>query len=740
MNSSASRYRFGGECRLTSQSGFKAALVLSLFLGCAATDVRAQGSSLTLPEVMSFSFPTDLVAASQGGSIAWLSHERGIRSVWVANAPNYKARQIAGGREDDGQKLSALAFSGDGKRLIWARGGDPGARAPAGGGPDPNPTSSPTPPRREIWSASLVDGSPAKVIAEGSAPVPSPRGDAAVFERGGELWSVPIDGGAPPERLFYARGRSESPAWSPDGKALAFVSNRGTHSFIALFTRPSEPIRYLAPSAALDSTPRWSPDGSQIAFIRQPARGTSARPLLGHAPLPWSVWVVRVETGEAREVWRSPETLAGSYGTLGVLRGADLQWAAGHRIAFLSYHDGWPHLYSVPSSGGEPTLLTPGSFMVEEFAVTPDREGIIYCANAGGHPDDIDRRHLFRVSADRADARPLTSGDGIEWAPAPADEGRTLAFLGSSARTPPTIYTLALGAREPQPIAAQGYAADYPSDLLVVPERVTFQAPDGTVVDGQIFKSTEGEALRPAVVFIHGGAHAQTLLGWHHRAYHANAYALNQYLASRGYIVLSVNYRLSIGYGLEFERPPQVADWGAADYQDILAAGRYLRSRPDVAPNRIGVWGGSYGGYLTALALARNSDVFAAGVDIAGVHNWVEPISPDVAAAAAVGDGTTRAKLDEVMRIAWESSPVSSVGTWRSPVLLIHADDDRNVQVEQTLDLARRLEQAGVRYEVLILPDEVHSFLLYRSWLRVYEATSDFFDHTLREVTERPED
>src|SRR5439155_1331891 len=142
------------------------------------------------------------------------------------------------------------------------------------------------------------------------------------------------------------------------------------------------------------------------------------------------------------------------------------------------------------------------------------------------------------------------------------------------------------------------------------------------------------------------------------------------------------------------QRPPLPAtrefttSRGAAEYRDVQAAAAYLRSQPRVDASRIGIYGGSYGGYLTALALARNSDLFAAGVDIHGVHDWTTERArgmlerqryeqaPDVAAA-----------LDT----AWRSSPVSSVGTWRSPVLLIHGDDDRNVRFAQSTDLARRL-------------------------------------------------
>jgi dipeptidyl aminopeptidase/acylaminoacyl peptidase len=274
--------------------------------------------------------------------------------------------------------------------------------------------------------------------------------------------------------------------------------------------------------------------------------------------------------------------------------------------------------------------------------------------------------------------------------------------------------------------------AVFPASRLVTPTHVTFRAPDGVTVHGQLFKSATGDPRRPGIVFVHGGPPRQMLLGWHYMFYYANSYAMNQYLAHLGYVVLSVNYRLGIGYGYDFHDPERAGARGASEYQDVLAAGKYLQTRPDVDPARIGIWGGSYGGFLTALALGRNSDVFAAGVDVHGVHDRTAMPAEDVRIAAAVGDGLSQQHVDELLRVNWESSPAAWVGSWRSPVLLIHGDDDRNVRVEQTIDLAQRLRHAGVPFEELILPDEIHDFLLYRNWLKAHSATAEFFERKLK--------
>jgi dipeptidyl aminopeptidase/acylaminoacyl peptidase len=251
-----------------------------------------------------------------------------------------------------------------------------------------------------------------------------------------------------------------------------------------------------------------------------------------------------------------------------------------------------------------------------------------------------------------------------------------------------------------------------------VPEPVVFKSADGFEIHGQLFlpRSLKAGEKRSGLIFLHGGSMRQMLLGWHYMYYYANAYTMNQYLASRGYVVLAINYRSGIGYGRAFREAPGRAGRGASEYQDVVAAGKYLQGRTDVDAKRLGLWGGSYGGYLTALGLARNSDLFAAGVDFHGVHDW------------PTDNWNGKNISSELTKLAHTSSPVSSVDTWKSPVLFIHGDDDRNVFFSQTVDLVARLRARGVSIEQLIFPDEVHDFLLWHSWVKGYQATSDFFD------------
>jgi dipeptidyl aminopeptidase/acylaminoacyl peptidase len=622
-----------------------------------------------------------------------------------------------------------------------------------------------------VWSIRVAGGAP-RFIGDGDEPVISPSGERIAFVRNRQIWFAPIDGSKPPEQAFYARGTSESPAWSPDGRTVAFVSNRNDHSFVGLFTA-GQPIRFIAPSTSRDSLPVWSPDGRKIAFLRQPGAGGAPRPPLARTEAPpWSILVADVESTSrdglndlnalnnlnrfngAREVPVITAVTSGHAPVDPILLnpgGIGFRWAVDDSLVYLSYRDGFPHLYAIqPERGGKPTLLTPGSFMVEQFTLTPDRRFAIYNANAGPDPSDIDRRHLFKVPVTAGAASPvipaaspvipgaspvmMTSGAGIEWNPVVTAD-QMVAFLRSDAQQPPAPAVVPVSGGNPRGIGRDLLSAEFPAARLVTPTLVSFRANDGVEVHGQLFEPAGGEARKPAIVYIHGGGPRQMLLGWHYRWEYANDYGANQYLASRGFAVLSVDYRLSVGYGQAFQFAENTGARGAAEYRDVLAGGRYLQTRATVDPSRIGVWGASQGGYLTALALGRNSDVFAAGVDIHGVHDRLPATSGIQQARAIAGDGPGEAELRQALKVAFESSPIAAVPTWKSPVLLIHGDDDRTVDFHQTVDLERRLLAKGVKVESLVLPDDVHDSLLWRNWRTAISAMSQFFERTLRART-----
>ncbi|HEX3675912.1 MAG TPA: alpha/beta fold hydrolase, partial [Sphingomicrobium sp.] len=404
----------------------------------------------------------------------------------------------------------------------------------------------------------------------------------------------------------------------------------------------------------------------------------------------------------------------------------NLHWAAGDRLVFLADLDNWPHLYSISATGGAPLLLTPGNYMVEHVAISRDRKFLIYDANTGTTKDDGDRRHLFRVPVDAAEPAALTRGTRLEWSPVAASATK-IAFISADAEAPPSLSAIGIDGSALRDLRAGEVPSEFPQAALLIPRAVQFKAADGWTIHGQLFDNGRG-TRKPAVIFVHGGPPRQMLLGWHYMDYYSNSYAVNQYLANHGYVVLSVNYRLGIGYGHDFHHPDHAGPAGAAEYQDVVAGAKYLQAMSDVDPGKIGIWGGSYGGYLTAMGLARNSDIFKAGVDMHGVHDWSTFVGMRLEKQPKRYE---KGDIKEAMKVAFDSSPIAAMNSWNSPVLLIQGDDDRNVNFAQTIDLARRLEDRHVPFEQLVIPNEIHGFLRWQSWLTADTAAADFFARTL---------
>lgn len=661
-----------------------------------------------LKDFLSYSFASDLVRSPSATKVAWVENKEGVRNIWIASLPDLAARQVTYFELDDGQPLSNLAFTNDEKALVYVKGSGPNRRDEFA-----NPALISSGVNREIRVVhfeTAIDS----LITLGSSPTLSPTGNSMAYLKSGKVWTLDLTGKENSSQLFHTRGGCNSLRWSPDGSQLAFISSRGDHSFLGVYDLESQKLNYLNPSLDHDRHPVWSPNGKQLAYVKIP----NERDRLIFEPhrsgLPWSIWVAEVATGNATQIWKADQGDGSVFRSISASN--QIFWSADDRIVFPWEKFGWTNLFAVGVADGNVQRLTDGLFEVQFVSIGPEGKTMYYSSNQG----DIDRQHLWKTVINTGETTQLTRGMGIEWGPV-AIKNQVLA-IASTGTQPASAVKL----EKTKTVSLSGSNNNYPSIQLVEPEQVIFKAEDGMDIHAQLFKPSNYDPNKkyPGLLFFHGGSRRQMLLGFHHRGYYHYAYAQNQYLASQGYLVLSVNYRSGIGYGMEFREALEYGATGASEVKDVIAAGKYLQERKDIDANRLGLWGGSYGGYLTAWGLIKDPDMFAAGVDIHGAHDWNVIIKNFIPSY----DPLKRAKFAE---LAFDSSPIAHVQDWKAPVLLIHGDDDRNVPFSETVNMAETLRRNNVEFEQLIFPDEVHGFLLHQNWLDAYQATTEFFNRKL---------
>jgi dipeptidyl-peptidase 4 len=722
----------------------------------AAAPPLAAQSKPTIEQFMNPASPLAITAARKADRVAWMVYDRGMRNIYTAAAPSFTPVRVTRFLEDNGIDLTDPLLSDDGSIVIFVRGS-----APNRVGWIANPSHDPAGAERAIWAA-RTSGGPAWRVAEGGSPALSPDGRYVLYVKDGQIYRAKVIANGSPTAvdtggLPFIRewGTNSNPRWSPDGSKIAFVSTRTDHAFIGVYDAKTHRVDYLAPSVDFDGTPVWSPDSKRIAFTRRPGTpfgaqaqagvgglgnpsGPAAAPGRGggapgggagrgggrgaqedttRPPGPpglyraafkggytLSLMIADVATGEAREIWHNQPNDRVFTNINRIL------WAANNIIFPLSpATDEFDRYYSVSVTNPrpDPVVLTTTNGLIEDAtsaALSSDGTTLYYCTNA----NDIEKRHIWAVPVDGSAApRQVSTDDGIETHPTPLASGRQLAVLYFNVAQPASVGLVPATGGDTKVIFPT-LPKDFPVAAHVKPEIVITKAADGLEIHNQLFlpRDLKPGEKRPAMIFVHGGPVRQMLPGYHYMQFYHWAYAVNQWLASQGYVVLSINYRSGIGYGRSFRQAQNTNARGNSEYQDVVAGGKYLQSRDDVDPTRIGIWGLSYGGLLTSQALARNSDMFVAGADLAGVHLY-------------------GSSLDST-QLSYQSSAISQIDKWKSPVFLVHGDDDRNVNFAQTVGLVQLLRARNIYHEIIVVPDDLHESMLHSKWIYTFNRMSDF--------------
>ena len=437
----------------------------------------------------------------------------------------------------------------------------------------------------------------------------------------------------------------------------------------------------------------WSDDGAAVLPVR--SADNKDRWLLALDPATATTRVLFHEHDEAWVHWFYEANA-------GFIPGTRTVW-------FLAEPAGWLHLHTVAFDGGEPRALTSGQWEVDEVQLLPDGKSFFVSASK----DSLFERHLYRLPVAGGTMTKLTSTTGWHEAVV-APDGVTLADVYSYSNQPRELYVgSARATTSPAPEFASYPWLDVP--IVRVPAR------DGAQVPARIYKPAHWNG-GPAVVFVHGAGYLQNVhRGW---STYFREYMFHHLLMERGYLVLDLDFRASSGYGRDW-RTAIYRHMGGKDLTDHVDAAQWLVREHRVDARRIGIYGGSYGGFITLMALFTTPDVFAAGAALRPVTDWAHYNHPYTSNIL-----NTPQKDPEAYR---RSSPIYFAEGLKNALLMCHGVVDVNVHFQDTVRLAQRLiELRKENWEVAMYPMEDHSFVEPTSWADEYKRVLGLFERELK--------
>lgn len=389
----------------------------------------------------------------------------------------------------------------------------------------------------------------------------------------------------------------------------------------------------------------------------------------------------------------------------------------GESFYLVSERDGWMHLYTVPASGGEPRQLTSGEFEVDSPRLHPDRDAFVFEASIVD-PFEV---HAYRLPLGGGEPVQLTSGHGREDVSVGPD-GVWLAILASSSARPTELYLRRAEETGTGTRVTESPSPAFASYPWVEPQIVHFTASDGTSVPARLYTPDRPHASRPAVIFVHGAGYLHNVHRWWSSYF--REYTFHHLLLERGYTVLDIDYRGSAGYGRDW-RTAIYRHMGGLDLSDHVDGARYLVREHGVDAERIGIYGGSYGGFITLMALFTEAEHFAAGAALRPVTDWAHYNHPYTS-------NILNAPQDDAEAYR-RSSPIYFADGLEDPLLIAHGVVDTNVHFQGVVRLAQRLiELRKENWELALYPVESHGFVEPASWADEYRRILELFESSLK--------
>ncbi len=555
-----------------------------------------------------------------------------------------------------------------------------------------------------------------------------PDGERIACYRDGVPWVVHVDepdaeGFDVPERGSFL-GEARMFAWTDEGDALAYRFVDRDAKQLGVIDLDDGSLAWRTRTPRSSHTPAWIADG-RLLFERNGEKGT-VRQLI----------VADTEHGEETICYEERDEERGT-----ASRGAPSVSPDGTRFAVALPDDGWEHLYLFDPGRGERRQLTRGRFEDKGLAGSSpqwvDDRTLVFASNRNG----LTHRGLFAFDTEIGETRTIVDSDGTNVHPAPSPDGTRIAYVHADREVSPEIRVSSIADDGEEPICVTRSTVRDWETPPIEPEPVQFEGPDGLEIDGFVLDPRDHPAVDddatdlPGVVYVHGGPMRQMRDGWHPGRSYGIAYAVQQYLAARGYAGILVNYRGGIGYGKEF-RQAIAGSRGHEEIEDCVRAGEFLGEQPYVDEDSIAIWGLSYGGYATLQSLGTHPDAFAVGVNLAGLadlanyREWAcDTKSPEEASAQTVTLGGAPDEAPE----AWaEASPMTHMERYESPLYNFHGTADAYVNVDQLDIVVDRLLELDKEFEAEYYPDENHVFRKRSVWRRTIEKMESAFDEHLR--------
>jgi dipeptidyl aminopeptidase/acylaminoacyl peptidase len=397
------------------------------------------------------------------------------------------------------------------------------------------------------------------------------------------------------------------------------------------------------------------------------------------------------------------------------------RWSAdGSSLLFTSERDGWNHLYGLRTDSTDLHQLTAGSWEIQWFGVHPAGGSVFLTANKGDHA----QWQLYRLNTGGGEPERLTSLSGTYESPVMSKNGRVVICSYSDLGVPAELYAIE-GTTERR--LTYSVPKEFQTVEWVIPDIVRFTARDGATIPALLYKPKERDPDRkyPCVVFVHGAGYLQNVYrGW---SYYFREFMFHTYLVQKGYVVFEVDYRGSAGYGRKFRTDVHM-HLGGRDLQDELDGVEYLKQLGYIDSTRIGMYGGSYGGFLPLMALFTSPETYACAAVLRAVTNWENYYHHNPwYTAARLGRPEENPEAYKI------SSPLTFADSLTKPLLILHGMVDDNVFFQDAAQLVDKLQKSGKQFDLMVYPTESHSFTGPESWYDEYRRIDEFFDRHLLE-------